>query len=458
MVISRAIRRALALLAGSCLVCSACGAAHYYDALNQRTATVSQTAFAVDPGVLGSLTTPGTSPLNGMRGAAPAITIDADFRSQILAVDPGVRQLSGAAEGYDAVVLIALGAEQARDDAPGRIADRLVGLTQTGKQCTDFRSCRRLIETKLDPDYFGRSGGISLQPNGDPAEAGFGTIEFTTSGNVRTGDVTPAQAPPSQAPAPLVDLNAPPAGNGTLRIGFLLPPAGPEGDTARAAQAGANAAVAEINGAGGVLGEPIQVVADETGDGSSGAVNTAVDHLISGQVDAVIGGTNFEIDRVAVPRLTAAGILTISPTDTNRALSILPDRGLFFRLAPPEDLEGQVLGTLVANDGYTRAAVVTSGAGDDLETANDVGAAIGAAGGKVVATVTATGTDAASAGRAAQAVIDSGAQAVVITTPVTLAAPIIKALVERGKGPSAFGVYGTTSNMTKELVTLVAAK
>ena len=439
---------------------TACTDARYDEAENKLTTMPSEDAFAVDPGLLASSTsgTGGTSALVGMRGVAPAQHLSSDFRAQILATDSGITSLSGAPQGYDAVVLIALAAEQARSDAPGRIADRIVDLTRSGKRCSDFRSCRRSIESKIDIDYFGQSGGIQMQPNGEPAEGGFGTIEFTSAGLLRTGPVTAAQAPPSQAPAPLVDINAPPAGDGVLRLGFLLPTAGPDGDLARAAQAGAMAAVNEINTAGGVLGDKIRIAADETGDGSVAAVNAAVDALIASGVDAVIGGTNVDIDRVAVGRLTAAGILIISPTDTNRALSILPDRGLFFRLAAPDDLEGQVLGTLVSNDGFTTTAIVTTTASDDLDNSADVTAAISSTGGKVVATITAgtePGTDAAAV---ATKVIDSAAQSVVLETSAALAGPIIKALIERGKGPSSFAIYGTSSNMTKELVTLVGGK
>lgn len=436
------------------VLASACADARYDDALNPRRTTHSEQVFAVDPAVLSPGPGLTDSPLAGMRGVAPALSISDRFRQQILDVDPDVTALTGAAEGYDAVLLIALGAEAARNDAPAHIADRIVELSTVGKQCTDFRSCRHLIQTNIDVDYFGQSGDITMQPNGDPSEAGFGTIEFTRTGSLRTGTITPAQAPPSQAPAPLIDLNAPPPGDGVLRLGMLLPVTGPDGETGRAAQAGVRAAVEEINSAGGVLGAKVEVVEDRSGSGSTEEINAAVAALIADGVDAVIGGTTYDIDRVAVPLLTTAGILTFSPTDTNRALSTISDRGLFFRLAPPEDLEGQVLGTLVANDGNTQVAIVTTGAASELDTANDVTAAINALGGNVVATVTTTG----GASGAAQIVSESGAQAVVIVAAVPQAAAVIKALIERGKGPSSFGVYGTVTNMTEQLVKAVGEK
>ena len=102
---------------------------------------------------------------------------------------------------------------------------------------------------------------------------------------------------------------------------------GPDGAAARAALAGAKVAVDEVNAEGGVLGEPVVLVPDESGDGSSSATTDAVRRLIDRPVDAVIGGTVYGITSVAIPELTDAGIILFSPTDTARALSVADDRG-----------------------------------------------------------------------------------------------------------------------------------
>ncbi|MEI2652919.1 MAG: ABC transporter substrate-binding protein [Microthrixaceae bacterium] len=312
-------------------------------------------AATIDPG--GGRTGPitsGSSPLKGMKGAAPGIRITEDFRDRVPAVDGTVDDFTGAAEGYDIVMVLAISAESARSDSPGRIADEVISSTEGGRTCLGYHACREFALDNADCDYDGVSGNIDLLANGDPGEAGFAVVEFTGTGALRAVDQVTAQSRPLADRPAGADPIYGPIGNGVLEIGTLLPVMGPDGAAARAALAGAKVAVDEVNNEGGVLGEPVVLVPDESGDGSSSATTEAVRRLIDRPVDAVIGGTVYGITSVAIPELTDAGIILFSPTDTARALSVADDRGLFFRLSPPTDLEGQVLGNLITNDGYTR--------------------------------------------------------------------------------------------------------
>ena len=395
----------------------------------------------------------GASPLKGMRGAAPGIRITQDFRNRVRSVDPSVTDFTGAAEGYDIVTVLAIATEAARSDAPGRIAEQVIDTTTGGRTCISFVRCRKLVLTQEDADYDGLSGNIELLGNGDPGQAGFAIVEYTGTGSLKSIDQVTAQAKPLADTPPGPDPVYGPPGDGVLQIGTLLPVLGPDGAAARAALAGAKVAVDEINGIGGVLGDDIVLVPDESGDGSPAATTNAVQRLLDERVDAVSGGTSYGITSVALPPLTTAGVILFSPTDTARALSVAADRGLFFRLSPPTDLEGQVLGSLIANDGYTRVAIAAGTGDDDRELAADVAAAVNAASGTVTATVD-VGEDPDGAA-VAQQLIDSDPQALVVVTPPAAAATIIRALVVKGKGPSTIATYGTAADMTEELVTLV---
>lgn len=411
-------------------------------------------AATVDP--TGSADGPiasGASPLNGMRGAAPGIRITEEFRDRVQAVDPTVSDFTGAAEGYDIVMVLAIAAESARSDAPGRVADEVITGTTEGLTCVSFRRCRRLALTNEDYDYDGVSGNIELLANGDPGQAGFAIVEYDGTGALGAVDQVTVQAKPlADRPAGADPVYGPP-GDGVLQIGTLLPVMGPDGAAARAALAGAAVAVGELNDGGGVLGSDVVLVPDESGDGGPAATTAAARRLIDQRVDAVIGGTTYAITSVALPPLTDAGIILFSPTDTARALSVAADRGLFFRLSPPTDLEGQVLGNLIANDGYTRVAIAAGTGDDDLELAADVAAAVNATSGTVTATV-AVGRDPDGAA-IAQQMVDSDPQALVIVTPPAEAATIVRALASKGKGPSTIATYGTAAAMTDELVRLV---
>lgn len=395
----------------------------------------------------------GDSPLDGMRGARPGVSLSEAFRRKLLAADPNLVDLGGAAEAYDAVVLLAIATEVGRSDAPGRIADALIGTTTGGSRCNTFAYCDKKALDDEDLDYEGMSGKVDLLSNGDPAVAGFAVVEYDGHGALRVDDELTVQAKPLVDPPLGADPTYGPDGDGVLRIGTLLPVTGPNPTHAAAALAGARVAVDDINARGGVLGESVELVPDESGDGSTAATQAAVQRLIDGGVDAVLGGTTFGITSVALGPLTEAGIILFSPTDTARGLSVASDRGLFFRLAPPTDLEGQVLGTTISNDGYTRVAIVTGSDADDLELTADLTAGVNATSGTVTATV--AFDDNADADDAVAELLASDPQAVVVATSTQTAARILGALIEAGKGPTSFPVYGTAANMGPELAQML---
>jgi branched-chain amino acid transport system substrate-binding protein len=127
------------------------------------------------------------SVLAGMRGTLPGVDVKgtlADFRDDLLAVDPELIDFSYAAESYDAVVLVALGAIAAGSDDPTAIAAEIPGLTQDGEACTSFADCAKLLEEGTDIDYDGYSGPLSFIDAGEPSEASVLTLEFDEAGEL----------------------------------------------------------------------------------------------------------------------------------------------------------------------------------------------------------------------------------------------------------------------------------
>jgi len=128
------------------------------------------------------------SAVAGMKGTLPGVDVAgelADFRAQLDAVDPELQDYSYAAESYDAVVLVALGAIAANSDDPTLIAEELVGLTKDGEKCTDFASCKALLEDGTDIDFDGRSGPLEFIDAGEPSEASILTLEFDANGELQ---------------------------------------------------------------------------------------------------------------------------------------------------------------------------------------------------------------------------------------------------------------------------------
>ena len=145
--------------------------------------------------------------------------------------------------------------------------------------------------------------------------------------------------------------------DGALLLGAVLPRGGvaPElGDSMRAA---VNLAVSEINAAGGVLGQPVQVVVLEEGETAADAL-VSVQTLVQQGVDAIIGPTSsttlLGTLRVAVEN----EVLTCSPTAAALSLDDFPDNGLLMRTVPSDSLQAVAVARMVEESG-SRNAVVT---------------------------------------------------------------------------------------------------
>ncbi|MFS0792997.1 ABC transporter substrate-binding protein [Microbacterium sp. 1P10AE] len=119
---------------------------------------------------------PGT--LQGAKGTLPGNPADTEFQSRLLEIDPSLTDFSYAPESYDAVIVAALAAAQAKDDSGTAIRDNLQSVTEGGEKCTTFADCLALINDGKDVDYDGVSGPITFDENGDPTEAYIGIYQY----------------------------------------------------------------------------------------------------------------------------------------------------------------------------------------------------------------------------------------------------------------------------------------
>lgn len=446
--VRRSTRRVAGVLLIAALVASGCKQATLQE--GGGPATTTNTADAPSGTAATGID---TTPVKGFRGIRPTATVTDEFRRQVLAVDPTVSDLVAAAQGHDAVVVAALAAETARSDATGRMAVHVVGATVGGRTCLTFLRCRSLALRRLDYDYDGPSGPIDMQPTGDPGKGDFAIVEYDGDGVVRTTDRRAAEAPAFEGRPFEVDPSDGPLGDGVLTIGTVLPVAGPSGAAARGALAGARVAVDEINRTGGVLAEDIVLVPDESGDGSEAATLAAVGRLLDQDVDVVLGGTVASVTAAAFGPVIGAGLLLISPTDTARSTSALADSGRFFRIAPPSDLESQVLGTVIADTGYTRVAIVRSADGDARDSAADVTAALQASAATVTIEVEVVPGGEATAVATA---LGSTPQAILLAAPPETTARLLREMVTAGRTPAEFASFGVPGSLTDDLAVLAA--
>jgi len=174
-----------------------------------------------------------------------------------------------------------------------------------------------------------------------------------------------------------------------VKLGILLGFTGPlESITPHMAR-GAELAVKEINDAGGILGgQKVTVVrGDSTCTDASAATASATRLVTVERVSAIVGGdcsgvTGAVLQNVARPN----GVVMISPSATSPALSTAPDDGLFFRTAPSDARQGEVMSQVILARGIKSVAVTFTNNDYGKGLANSFTNAYRAAGGKITIT------------------------------------------------------------------------
>ncbi len=144
----------------------------------------------------------------------------------------------------------------------------------------------------------------------------------------------------------------------TIKFGV----AGPHsGDLASYGLPSINAAklvVDKVNAAGGINGKKIELMIEDDVCKPEVATNTAT-KLVSSGVDVVLGHICSGATKSALPIYNNAGVLVMSPSATNPALTQSGDYPNFFRTIAPDDAQAQVDVDFALNKlGYTKIAVV----------------------------------------------------------------------------------------------------
>ncbi|HEX5540667.1 MAG TPA: ABC transporter substrate-binding protein [Micromonospora sp.] len=299
--------------------------------------------------------------LEGMKGSAPATPLTDDFKNRLRSVDPNIDGYTYAAETYDAVVITALAAELARSPEPARIAAQINGVTVGGQSCTTAANCLALARKGTDIRYRGpslRGGGFT--DAGEPATASYATLHFDRSGKLNdakteylgAGDDSTVtdKRPPSPG-------TGSPGHNAQLKLGELLPKTGELALAYPPMATGAALALKEINDAGGVFGKPVVWVEGDDGTNPEVAKATVRRHVEAG-VQVIIGAGASGISRAVLPDVVEAGVILFSSSNTDAGLSTVEDNGLYFRTAPPDNLQGRALADMILRDGPQEIAIV----------------------------------------------------------------------------------------------------
>jgi ABC-type branched-subunit amino acid transport system substrate-binding protein len=166
-----------------------------------------------------------------------------------------------------------------------------------------------------------------------------------------------ACASPDPMPVPTPKPSATPTGDGVLRIGTVFPTTGAQSYLGPGQAAGVEAAVREINQAGGVLGKPVEVFHRDSGDATTGTLEQSFADLQTKSIDVLIGPSSSVLEERLLPKVVAAGIPMISPAATSVRLSSVNQAGYLFRTIPSDALQGSALGATIAG-GKAKVALV----------------------------------------------------------------------------------------------------
>lgn len=145
--------------------------------------------------------------------------------------------------------------------------------------------------------------------------------------------------------------------DGVLKIGYLLPQTGDLAFLGPPMIQAVEMAVEELNAAGGFNGTDIELVGQDDGTDPDVASQGA-DALLADGVDMIVGPAASGIALSVIDKITGAGVPMCSPSNTGVQFTTYPDNGFYFRTAPPDNLQSQVLADLIVSDGHSNVVVV----------------------------------------------------------------------------------------------------
>jgi len=171
-----------------------------------------------------------------------------------------------------------------------------------------------------------------------------------------------------------------------VKIGMLQGFTGPTESLVAPMALGGELAIKEVSDSGQFLGgtKVVSVRGDSTCIDAA-AATAAAERLITSEGVAAINGatcsgaTTAVLNNVAI----ANGVVMISPSATSPALSTIADNDLFFRTAPSDARQGEVMANVLVARGYSKVAVTYTNNDYGKGLADSFKAAFIAKGGKV---------------------------------------------------------------------------
>jgi branched-chain amino acid transport system substrate-binding protein len=170
-----------------------------------------------------------------------------------------------------------------------------------------------------------------------------------------------------------------------LKLGSLLPTTGTLAFLGPPEIAGSTLAVNQINEAGGVLGQDVSITQRDSGDTTTDIATQSVTDLLSQDVSAIVGAASSGVSKTVINQITGAGVVQFSPANTAAEFSTWDDKGLYWRTAPSDVLQGRTLGNYIMTCGAQTVGMITLNDAYGTGLQGTIQETVEAAGGQVVA-------------------------------------------------------------------------
>ncbi|MDR9362733.1 MAG: ABC transporter substrate-binding protein [Microbacteriaceae bacterium] len=141
-----------------------------------------------------------------------------------------------------------------------------------------------------------------------------------------------------------------------LKLGTALPITGNLAFLGPPEEAGVYLAQDDINSAD--AGIEVEVVFGDSGDTDNKAYETEIPRLLNEDVKAIIGAASSGVSLQFIDQVTGAGVIHFSPANTSPAFTTYDDDDLYFRTAPSDVLQGEVLANQISADGHEKIAMI----------------------------------------------------------------------------------------------------
>ena len=191
--------------------------------------------------------------------------------------------------------------------------------------------------------------------------------------------VETTEAPAEEAPTTTA---APEPAGDPLVLASLMPLSGDLAALGPGIALGAALAVQQINAAGGINGQDVVLIEGDSGcDGAVAltSLNDVIAQGAQGVMGAACSGTSLAILDTAI----AAEVVMVSPSNTSPQFTKMDKKGFYARTAPSDLLQGEVLASLLVEDGVGSVSIISRADSYGRGLAEATAAAFEAQGGTV---------------------------------------------------------------------------